>query len=295
MIDKNGNPVSIINYLSWIGFKPVTTDEFTALYRSPLSFEKTPNFKVNLLQNTWRDNSLGMGGDLLKLVRRTLDIDESQAIQTVKEQLNAYSPHPPQVYKAVNSAQQKIKILNVQRLRNNRLVGFLERKGIPWETFNKHIEEAYIKVGKKGFYYLALKNDRGGYEFVAPDFAGSSEPNWYTTIPVPGSTCLTIFAGMLDFLSALVYYELPDPRCTTIILNSFSHKNEVELLLKNFKKINLYLNNDPAGEKLSRHLMNQHKNAVDYSKQLYENYPDFNSFLCDYLKKDLTYYIPVRN
>jgi DNA primase len=83
----------------------------------------------------------------------------------------------------------------------------------------------------------------------------------------------------MDFLSALVYYQQSIPINTTIVLNSLSNLRRINNLLPNFTQINLFLDNDNAGENATNDIISQFPNAVNHSRIIYPEYKDFNDFL----------------
>ncbi|RYG43494.1 MAG: hypothetical protein EOO01_21210, partial [Chitinophagaceae bacterium] len=76
MEDKNHNPaqlkeqISIVRFLSDLGFSPVKKSAGETFYRSMIrGDDRTPSFCVNERMGLWYDHGLGKGGDLIDLAQ----------------------------------------------------------------------------------------------------------------------------------------------------------------------------------------------------------------------------------
>jgi hypothetical protein len=173
-----------------------------------------------------------------------------------------------------------IKIKHIQKLQTAALIQYLEQRKIPFSIACGYLKEAYYYAKNKTFFALALKNDLGGYELRNKYFKGSNSPKEITTISgSTGNNSVNVFEGFMDFLSALVYYKINKPNCSTIILNSVSQLGKVFNLLSGFEHINLYLDNDRAGKEDTKRIQDKYPKAVNRSKIIYPGYKDFNEFI----------------
>lgn|SRR5690554_936868 len=57
--------IDLVDYLSFLGYKPVKIRNYDYWYLSPLRDEKIPSFKINRKLNRWFDHGLGKGGNLI--------------------------------------------------------------------------------------------------------------------------------------------------------------------------------------------------------------------------------------
>jgi hypothetical protein len=90
---------------------------------------------------------------------------------------------------------------------------------------------------------------------------------------------VSVFEGMFDYLSALVYYDLLQPRASAIILNSLALLTSQLPWLSRFQRINAYLDNDLAGRLAFEELVAVYPEQVcDYS-WIYAPWKDFNDYL----------------
>jgi hypothetical protein len=62
---EEAKTVSLISFLSSLGFEPSKTKGDSYWYLSPIRSEKTPSFKVSRLKNLWFDHGIGKGGTLI--------------------------------------------------------------------------------------------------------------------------------------------------------------------------------------------------------------------------------------
>jgi len=83
---------------------------------------------------------------------------------------------------------------------------------------------------------------------------------------------------MFDFLSLAELYPDELINSDVIVLNSLTFLEPVSHLFKNYKKVDLYLDNDSAGIKYSKELIQNHKNVIDKSDS-YKGYKDLSEKL----------------
>jgi hypothetical protein len=130
----------------------------------------------------------------------------------------------------------------------------------------------------KNFFSIGFKNDKGGWELRNSQFKGCVSPKAITTIEGKDGA-LNIFEGFFDFLSCLSFYRTSTLNNRTIILNSVNNFHWIEEMVKNEAKVNLFLDNDNAGEKLANHIQQLNPNTNNISQSLYSEYKDFNDFI----------------
>lgn len=88
-----------------------------------------------------------------------------------------------------------------------------------------------------------------------------------------------IFEGFLDYLSFLSISDLLESKPSDyIILNSVAMADRIESSIKEYKKIELYLDNDTAGNNATEKIKSQHFNVSD-NRLLYSNHKDLNDFI----------------
>lgn len=266
--------LSIVDFLDMSNIRPVKRYQDELLYHCPYRKDKDPSFSVNVKKNVWRDSGRNQGGDLILLVCKMYNVSLSEALKilsTKKPQSFSFSVQH-------DSNNQPIKIRHIQEIQNKALIQYLTSRLISLEIASIYFKEAYYQVNSKQFFALAFKNDKGGYELRNKYFKGCTSPKFLTTIPGKKDS-INIFEGSFDFLSALVYYKTNRPTHQTIILNSLSFVNQTFDIIKTCKSVNLFLDNDEAGEKTVQEYKSIHQNIKDFSKIIYPQKKDFNNYL----------------
>ncbi len=274
--------IPIIHYLHTIGITPKEFKNGSAWYNSPFRPETKPSFKVDRQNNIWYDFGTGKGGNVLDLVMNLNKTGIPGALLILqKPELSKpdLSFSEQQSYNPAN-----IKIKHIQPLQNRALIEYLfNRKITPGKAAN-HVQEAYYTVNDKQYFALAFENDKGGFELRNKYFKGSSSPKATTTISGPGKA-VNIFEGFIDFLSALEFHKTNKPLNTCIILNSTSNLDTIINTLQPYQHINLYFDNDTAGDQAAETIKSRYQIVNDYSKIIYPNYNDLNDFLTSTNKK----------
>jgi hypothetical protein len=282
--------IPIIGFLASQGLHPVETRNGLAVYHSPFKEDKTASLFVDYKKfglQVWKDFSTGAGGNILDLVMKMYNVDIPGALIILQK------PEIAETRFSLFSQQEditgNIKIKHLQPLQNRALIEYLQSRKITPAKAANYLYEAYYTTYKeqvKPFFALAFKNDKGGYELrngfksekFPNGFKGSSSPKAITTIPGT-SNALHIFEGFFNFLSALEYYQTTKPAGTGIILNSVSNMEPVINTLEQYQNVNLYLDNDRAGELAAETIKHAHPKVKDYSKIIYPNHNDLNDLL----------------
>ena len=76
--------LSIVEFLSSIGYEPVRTTSKVSIYSSPLRKEVYPSFIVYHDKNDWYDFGEMSGGSIIDLVMAIFDMDYKEAIQMLR-------------------------------------------------------------------------------------------------------------------------------------------------------------------------------------------------------------------
>lgn len=280
---EQANKIDITGFLSNQGKNPEKSSGNGFLYCSPLRNEKTASFKVDPVKNVWFDFGTGTGGRLVDLVCQMYNVDVPGALLILSGTDISNQSFSFDKQERISSS---IEIKHVQELQNRALIQYLESRGISLKIASGYIKEAYYNITKhdtgeiRRYFAVAFENDKSGYELRNKIWKGSTSPKTITTIP-GNREKINVFEGFMDFLSALVYYQQPEPKNTTIVLNGLAHISKLYEMLTGFKQINLYLDNDESqsGQNAVRELQNRFPAAVNHAALLYPNHNDFNDFL----------------
>lgn len=278
MNSNQAKQISIEKFLNSRGIKPVRKYNNYLYYHSPFRTDKKPSFRVDTNKNLWFDIGRNQGGKIIDLVCFMFRVNVTIALQILSNETNiksfSFSPS-----KSVNNIQNNIKIKHIQSVQNKALIQYLNNRKISLKYANKHISEAYYKVKNKQYFSIAFKNDKGGYELRNKYFKGGTNPKHFTTIKIQNSTSINIFEGFFDFLSALQYFKAKQPHNTTIILNSITFIKQTLAIIKDYSKVNLFLDNDNAGTNAVEFYKEHHSNIINQSLRIYPKHKDFNEFL----------------
>ena len=279
---KQAKQIPITHYLNTIGLKPETLKNGSAWYNSPFRQESKPSFKVDRDNNIWYDFGTGTGGNVLDLVMSLNKTGIPGALLILQKPELSKPDLSFSEQQSFNPA--NIKIKHLQPLQNRALIEYLNSRKITPAKAANYVQEAYYQVNEKQYFALAFKNDRGGFELRNKYFKGSSSPKAVTTIS-GHKQAVNIFEGFIDFLSALEHYHTTKPTGTCIVLNSVSNLELIINTLEQYQNINLYLDNDPAGNQAAETIKTRFKKVKDYSKIIYPDHNDFNEFLTSDNKK----------
>lgn len=271
------NKIRIVGFLLNKGHIPAKNSGNDFWYCSPLRSEEKPSFKVNSVKNVWYDYGTGTGGKLIDLVRSLYNVDVSEALAII----SGTGPAPYSFsFDPQNCPIEGIKIKHIQKLQNQALIQYTEKRKIPLPIADKYLKEVYYYAKNKKYFALAFPNDLGGYELRNKYYKNSNSPKAITTIiGSPGINSVNVFEGFMDFLTALVYYKTNTPTADTIILNGTGQVNKVLKLLPNYVNINLYLDNDTAGMDAAKQIQDKYPQAVNRSQIIYPGSKDFNEFI----------------
>lgn len=274
---KEANQKSISGFLSTIGITPAKTPIYgKTWYCSPFRKEENPSFVVweTASKNLWFDHGTGTGGGLVDLVCQLYNVDISGALLIIAGQKQITSPF--YFDQPDPSEPSNISIYREEPISNSYMVQYLKSRCIPLEIAKMYTREIYYTVRDKKYFAIGFINDLGGYELRSRYFKGSSSPKGITTIKGNQHT-LNIFEGFFDFLSFLTWSKTTETPGTCIVLNSLTNVRRAYPKLSDYLNINLYLDNDPAGQEATNKL--KEWGAVNQAEIIYPDYKDFNEFI----------------
>ena len=174
-------------------------------------------------------------------------------------------------------AENKINIIRTRSIEHPALIQYLKSRQIPLEIAKHYCSEVWYQLDKKTFFAIGLKNNLGGWELRNKFFKNCSSPKSFTYL-TKGKNQLIIVEGMFDLLSLAVFDKELINVSNIVVLNSIAFINEVILLLTDYQKVVLFLDNDTNGNKITTYLLEQYKNVIDQSS-VFINYKDLNEKL----------------
>jgi DNA primase len=254
------------------GHLPVKQRGDDCWYISPFRpDERTPSFKINVRKNLWYDFGEGQGGNLLDLAQRLF---QTQDLKQTLQQLGNYEPMPVQI----RHQPEEHRPIDTRQLQHPALLDYLQTRAINPEIAYQYLLEAH----EQPYFYLAFRNDLGGFELRNKHFKGSTAPKATTTIiadPVNGrSNELLVFEGFMDFLSYLTLRNDPQSPQDALILNSLALLPKLQNTFDLYPKLCLFLDNDPAGKQALTHF--EGRSYQNCAQTHYPDHKDLNEYCC---------------
>jgi 5S rRNA maturation endonuclease (ribonuclease M5) len=272
---KSARNICIVKTLAKLGHFPTRTTEKEAWFLSPLRSETQASFSVSLIKNLWFDFGLGIGGNTIDLIMLIKSWSVRETLEFLKNDLESFSFSPPNTEYLLKQAE--IRILDVEFIYLQGLIDYLKSRNIPFEIGRKYCRQVWYGCKGKRFFAIGLQNQQGGWELRNKYFKTSSSPKTFSFFE-RGSNQLIITEGMFDFLSLATIDEDLVHNSDCIILNSLAFLGRIKMLIPKYKKVLIYLDNDPAGNKAASSLLDQFDNVTDCS-DFYSDYVDLNEKL----------------
>lgn len=269
--------ISIQLYLQSIGFEPKNQSGNRVFYISPFRpGEKTASFVVRPKQNDYIDFATGQGGDIIKFIERYHSVDFKSAVRLLQSfdgsaNISSFS------FVCNEEVKSSFQLKKIKTLENKALLQYLAYRKINLSVARMYLKEAYYNVNE---FALAFENDLGGFELRNKIRKFSTSPKTITSVNGRDKTALLLFEGFMDFLSYLTIKNIEAPDFDAVILNSTKNLHLAKDLLLYYSKIFSLMDNDDAGRKVHRELINYSKGSkvVDCSIR-YAGYDDLNHYL----------------
>ncbi len=286
---QKAKQVDMVGYLSKMGHQPTFNNEYQAKYISPIrSAERTASFVVYRDGNRFYDFGSGEGGDIIDLCQRL----EGKSFKDAVDSLAGHSfvPSIParslqQSIRRNSKKKSGIKLLGYGLLKNRKLKEYLLERGITARVAENYLHEVYYEVNGRNYYALGLINEKGGYATRNFIHKYAINPAYFSWIPKEGSRSLVVFEGFMDALSFIEYHRFGTFKSNVIVLNSTTNTEKAIDMMHGYDPIDLYLDNDAAGEKAVALIQQNFPHARDCSKTLYPGFNDLNDFWMDNIRK----------
>ena len=273
---KQFNSISLEEVLLSLGHLPTKQNEKEAWYLNPFASESQASFKINKSINKWYLFSEGIGGNNTDFMKKYLNTSvngvliwaENQNFSSFQNQeiSNRKSEDPTKNYE----------IVTVKEIQHPALLEYLKSRKVEGQT--GFLKEIHYQMNDKNYFGIGFKNDSGGYEIRNKYSKICLGKKDVSTIK-NGSESLRVFEGFFDFLSFKnVENFLEKEPADYLILNSVSMISNIKKSLDNYENIELYFDNDEAGNRAVEMLKNENKNAED-CRRLYSDFKDMNDWL----------------
>ena len=273
---KQFNSISLEEVLLSLGHLPTKQNEKEAWYLNPFANESQASFKINKSLNYWYLFSEGIGGTNTDFMKKYLNASVNEVLVWAENQ-NFSSFHQQSIsnQKAENLSKQ-YEIIEIKNVQHPALLEYLRERKVGNQT--QFLDEIHYRMKDKNYFGIGFKNDSGGYEIRNKYSKICLGKKDISTIK-NGSESLRIFEGFFDFLSFKnVKNFLEKEPVDYLVLNSVSMISKIKNSLENYKNIELYFDNDEAGNRAVEMIKNENKNAED-CRVLYSDFKDLNDWM----------------
>ena len=278
MNSNQARQISIEKVLQKLNYLPSKTIGNDYWYLSPFRTEVTPSFKVNLKLNRWFDHGEQIGGNIIDFLVHKFGFSISEALEYLKRfecdfffQKQILDYHNPEK-RQNNFINKTIPIQHIA------LVQYLESRQIKNYKEVKQLREIHYTINDKDYFGIGFQNNSEGWE-IRSKYAKICLGKKDITVITNESKTLRIYEGFFDYLSFVQVREiLRMEESDYLILNSVALLLKNVPVLMNYTSIELYLDNDDAGNNYTELIRKQFEQAVDCRK-LYREYEDLNDWL----------------
>ena len=272
---ERARSICIVETLANLGHFPNRTTEKEAWFLSPLRSETQASFKVSLKLNRWYDFGMGKGGNVIDLVCMMSNCSVAKALRYLSHDKPIFSFQQPSNIPD-NDIDKNI-VLEARAISQGFLKKYLYTRGISLSIAQKYCKEVWYTCKGRKYYALGLQNHDGGWELRNRYSKTSTSPKTYSYLK-GYSDRLILVEGMFDLLSLAELFPDELENSDVVVLNSVSFLGQVRLLFKNYKAVELYLDNDHSGNNYSEELIQKYTNIIDRSN-LFKGFKDLNEKL----------------
>ena len=294
--------VSLVSYLSALGYScsKVTGNKYW--YLSPLHEEKTPSFKVNSDRNLWYDFALNRGGNIINLVAELHPtFSMHQVLIILKDQIRRYGLlYENRLTNHINATMHYPRkntqdttntvITQIVALSHPNLLFYLRQRRIDIDVAQKYCKEVHYTLMNtdKHYYGIAFFNIQKGME-VRNKFCkrciGHKSYTYIVADPANMAADCCVFEGFFDFLTYMTYKQWKnigiclEVATDYIILNSVSSIKYAFEEMNIYQTIHCYLDNDRAGRDGTEIIRQQFPDKVIDESHRYHGFNDLNDVI----------------
>ena len=270
------NTIPLEEVLQKLGHHPTKQNEKEAWFLNPFAKEKHASFKLNRLLNIWYLFSEGIGGNNINFMKKFLNTSISEVLQWAENQNFSSFHHQKTSNRKFENFAKTYEITEVKEIQHPALFEYLKKRKV--ENQIEFLNEVNYQMNGKNYFGIGFKNDSDGYE-IRNAYSKICLGKKDISIINIDSNSIRIFEGFFDFLSFKnVENYLEKEPSDYIILNSVSMINKIKNTLENYENIELYFDNDIAGNRAVEIIKNENEKAEDF-RLLYSNFKDLNDWL----------------
>ena len=274
---KQFNSIKLEEVLFSLGHHPTKQNEKEAWFLNPFANENHASFKLDKRNNIWFLHSEGIGGNNTDFMIKYLNASVKEVLEWAEKQIFS-SFQPQNSIQKQNSLKQNYQITEIKELQNENLKDYLHQRGLS-QIIYPLIKEVHFTIGEKNLYTIGFENRSGGWELRNSFYKGSLLKKDISLINLNNQTENKNVAVFEGFTDALSFVEMkPFFNGDLLVMNSVSLLNRTKEYLKNYSEINLFLDNDKAGETCKNSILKSFPEAKNHS-EIYTLHKDLNDYL----------------
>ena len=274
---KQFNAIKLEEVLVSLGHHPTKQNEKEAWFLNPFATENHASFKLDKRNNIWYLHSEGIGGNNTDFMQKYLNASVKEVLEWAEKQ-KFFTFQLQNIIQKQNSLNQNYQITEIKELQNENLKKYLHQRGLS-QIIYPLIKEVHFTIGEKNLYTIGFENRSGGWELRNSFYKGSLLKKDISLINLNNQTENKNVAVFEGFTDALSFVEMkPFFNGDLLVMNSVSLLNRTKEYLKNYSEINLFLDNDKAGETCKNSILKSFPEAKDHS-EIYTLHKDLNDYL----------------
>ncbi|MBC5833733.1 DNA primase [Flavobacterium sp. F372] len=271
-------PIELV--LKKMNYTPSKTNGFDVWYLSPLHDEKTASFKINTKINRWYDHGLQKGGNIIDFIAFKFNYTIPEVLKFLEnysdESIFSFQKQKKCETKFIKSTTE-IKIIKVIEIQHFALKQYLENRKIYHFENEPNLREVHYEVNGKKYFGIGFQNRSNGFE-IRSKYAKICIGKKDISLIVKGDKNkknIRIFEGFTDYIS---FKHLKKNSSDYLILNSIAMINRCDEILSNYDEIELYFDQDEAGNLYTKTTLEKFKIAKD-CRGFYKDFKDLNEWL----------------
>lgn len=273
---KQFNSISLQEVLLSLGHLPTKQNEKEAWYLNPFASESQASFKINKSLNYWYLFSEGIGGTNTDFMKKYMNNSVNEVLIWADKQNFSSFQQQNISNPRIENLPKTYKIIEIKNIQHPALLEYLKERKVEDQT--ELLKEIHYRLSDKNYFGIGFKNDSGGYEIRNKYSKICLGKKDVSTIK-NGSESLRVFEGFFDFLSFKNVENLLEKEpADYLILNSVSMISKIKKSLDSYENIELYFDNDEAGNRAVEIIRNENQNTED-CRVLYSGFKDLNDWM----------------
>ena len=248
----------------------------TAFYFAIDRVEKTPSLSIDFVTNKAFDFGTGVNYDVVSIVQILKKCSVSEALKYLEQFSSSFPNQKIFTKQKLENLSTSYGITEVKKIQHPALLQYLKDRKVQHGI--KFLKEIRYKMYDKNYFGIGFKNDSEGFE-IRNAYSKICLGKKDITSIKNGSNSLRLFEGFFDFLSFKNVEDYLEKQSSDyIVLNSVLMIERIKNDLGNYQNIELYFDNDEAGNRAVEIIKNMNCNAKDY-RDLYSSFKDLNDWL----------------